>query len=53
MRIEGGMVDLRQRDAVEDYGLPQPLVLVGIDMGGVQKQRPGKGPTTRSGHFRR
>jgi hypothetical protein len=39
MGIKGGMMDLRQRDAVGNYWLAKPLVLIGDNVGGVQKQR--------------
>lgn len=36
--IEGGMVELRQRDSVANNGLPTHLMLVGNDVGGIQEQ---------------
>ena len=35
--VEGGMVDLREGDAVGDDGLAQEFVGVGYDVGGVEE----------------
>lgn len=51
MCIEGGMMDLRQWNAIGDRRLPKPLVLIGNDVSGVQKQRryaPRAGRRTKS-----
>ena len=42
MRIEGGMMNFRERNAVGNDRLAEPLVLVRDDVRGVQQQRLGQ-----------
>src|ERR1700737_832831 len=42
MSVEGSVMDFRQRNAVRYQWLSEPLVPVGDDVGGVQKQRLGQ-----------
>src|SRR5665647_1142423 len=37
--VESGVMDFRQRDAVRHHWLAKPVVLIGNNVGGVQKQR--------------
>jgi hypothetical protein len=39
MGIKCSVMDLRQRDAIGDYWLTEPLVIVGHDVGGIQEGR--------------
>ena len=38
MGVKGGMMDLRQRDAVGHHWLAELLVIVGDDVGGIQEE---------------
>jgi hypothetical protein len=42
MRVEGGVMDLRERDAVADHRLTKHLVLIFDDMSGVEKHGLGE-----------
>jgi hypothetical protein len=42
MRVERRVMDFGQRDAIGHDGLAEPLVLVGDDVGGIEKKRLGQ-----------